>query len=85
MNDVLEFSTTWAGSKTVNLIGVDGAELDFCTIDIDVVLYDSAGDYVQYLGASSSCTETGSISDVPDGEYYVEKRIDLIDLTKSYI
>jgi hypothetical protein len=71
VNDVLEFSTTWAGSKTVDLVGVDGAELDFCTMDIDVLLFSSAGDLVDYLGASSSCTETGSISDVPDGEYYV--------------
>ena len=40
-------------------------------MDIDVLLFSSAGDLVDYLGASSSCTETGSISDVPDGEYYV--------------
>ena len=71
VNDVLEFSTTWAGSKTVNLIGAAGAELDFCTIDIDVLLFDSTGAFVDYLGATGACTEEGSISDVPDGEYYV--------------
>jgi hypothetical protein len=71
VNDVLKFSTTWAGSKTVNLIGVAGAELDFCTIDIDVLLFDSSGAQIGYLGATSSCTEEGSMSDVPDGEYYV--------------
>ena len=71
VNDVLEFSTTWAGSKTVNLIGAAGAELDFCTIDIDVLLLDSTGSLAAYLGATGSCTEEGSISDVPDGTYYV--------------
>ena len=37
VNDVLEFSTTWAGSKTVNLVGASGVEIDFCAIDIDVL------------------------------------------------
>lgn len=70
VNDVLEFSTTWAGSKTVDLIGAPGTPLDFCAIDIDVLLFNSNG-FVQYLGATSSCNETGSTSGLPDGQYFV--------------
>jgi hypothetical protein len=69
VNDVLAFSTTWEGSFTDaddTLITVD-----FCAIDMDVLLFTTAGSFVQYLGASSSCTETGSISGLADGDYYL--------------
>jgi hypothetical protein len=71
ITDVLDFSTTWAGSTTANLIGGVTAELDFCAIDIDVLLFNSTGDFLGYLGATGDCIETGSMSGLPDGEYYV--------------
>ncbi len=71
VNDVLEFSTTWAGSKTFNVPGANGVEVSFCAMDIDVLLLDSVGSLVDYLGATGACTEEGSISGVPDGTYYV--------------
>jgi hypothetical protein len=48
-----------------------GTTLDFCDIDIDVLLYTDTGVLVQYLGATGACTETGSISGLADGDYYI--------------
>ncbi|PQJ82571.1 hypothetical protein BTO16_08280 [Polaribacter glomeratus] len=70
VNDVLEFSTTWAGEYTFDN-GPASTTIDFCTIDFDVELYTTAGDFVQYLGATGACTETGSITGLPNGDYFV--------------
>jgi hypothetical protein len=69
VNDVLEFSTTWEGSFT----DADDTLItaDFCAIDMDVLLFTAAGSFVQYLGATGSCTETGSISSLADGDYFL--------------
>ena len=69
INDVLELSTTWSGETTMNM--TSGTTLDFCDIDIDVLLYTDTGVLVQYLGATGACTETGSISGLADGDYYI--------------
>lgn len=69
INDVLELSTTWSGETTMNM--TSGTTLDFCDIDIDVLLYTDTGFFVQYLGATGACTETGSISGLADGDYYI--------------
>ena len=69
INDVLELSTTWSGETTMNM--TSGTTLDFCDIDIDVLLYTDTGVFVQYLGATGACTETGSISGLADGDYYI--------------
>lgn len=68
INDVLELSTTWAGSyeDADSLITVD-----FCSIDFDVLLFTAAGSFVGYVGATSSCTETSSLSGLDDGEYFL--------------
>lgn len=71
ITDVLEFSTTWAGSKNVNIPGGLSVDLDFCAIDIDVRLYTNQGDFLGFLGATGNCIETGSISGLPDGEYFI--------------
>jgi len=70
INDVLEFSTTWSGSHTYTSI-VGDITADFCLMDLDVLLYTSTGAFVQYLGGTEACTETGSISGLPDGDYYL--------------
>ena len=70
INDVLEFSITWSGSYTFESFFGE-VTADFCLIDLDVLLFNSAGSFVQYLGATGACTETGSISGLPDGEYYL--------------
>lgn len=70
INDVLETSATWEGSYTYE---VEGAEVtvDFCDIDIDILLFTEANGFVQYLGATGACTEVGEISGLPDGKYKI--------------
>jgi len=71
INDVLEFSTNWSGSYSYTSTGGANVTLDFCKIDIDVYVFTSTGSYVGDLGATASCTETGSISGLPDGDYFL--------------
>ncbi len=71
INGVLELSTNWSGEKTIDLIRGSTATLDFCDIDIDVLLYSDTGFFVQYLGATLDCPEKGSISGLADGDYYI--------------
>ena len=71
INDILELSTNWSGEKTIDLIRGSTATLDFCDIDIDVLLYTDTGVFVQYLGATLDCPEKGSISGLADGDYYI--------------
>lgn len=71
INGVLELSTNWSGEKTIDLIRGSTATLDFCDIDIDVLLYTDTGVFVQYLGATLDCPEKGSISGLADGDYYI--------------
>jgi len=76
INNVLEISTTWSGSYSYDTI-VGDITADFCKTDLDVVLFNSAGNFVKYLGATADCTETGSISGLADGDYYLV--IDVFD------
>jgi hypothetical protein len=71
INDILELSTNWSGEKTIDIIRGSTATLDFCDIDIDVLLYTDTGVLVQYLGATLDCPEKGSISGLADGDYYI--------------
>ncbi len=72
VDDTLLFSTTWAGEYTFEAAGPTDVTLDFCSIDLDVLLFTSAGAYVQALGATGACTETGSTMEgLPDGDYFV--------------
>lgn len=71
IDDTLSFSTTWSGNTTFTGPGATEITLDFCSMDFDVSLYTTAGAFVRYLGATGSCTETGSTPQgLPDGEYY---------------
>ncbi|MDA9317086.1 hypothetical protein N9Q58_04140 [Polaribacter sp.] len=70
INDVLEFSTTWAGEYSFNQ-GASQTTVNFCSIDFDVLLFTASGAFVQSLGATLSCNETGEISGLPDGDYYL--------------
>lgn len=70
INDVLEFSTNWSGEYMYNA-GSAQVTLDFCEMDFDVLLFTSAGVFVQYLGATAGCTETGEMSGLPDGDYFL--------------
>jgi len=71
INGVLELSTNWSGEKTIDIIRGSTATLDFCDIDIDVLLFTDTGVLVQYLGATLDCPEKGSISGLADGDYYI--------------
>ena len=71
INGVLELSTNWSGEKTIDIIRGSTATLDFCDIDIDVLLFTDTGVFVQYLGATLDCPEKGSISGLADGDYYI--------------
>ena len=71
INHVLEFSTTWSGETSSEVAPGVVFTLDHCNIDIDVVLYSSTGEPVSSLGATDNCTEEGSISGLPDGDYYI--------------
>ncbi|KGL62830.1 hypothetical protein [Polaribacter sp. Hel1_85] len=72
INDHLEFSTTWSGSYTYELsTGTAENTVDFCGVDIDVLAYELATGNYYDLGGTGSCTETGSMGELPDGDYYV--------------
>ena len=79
INDVLDLSTNWSGeySYKVGTGGTGVVTLDFCEIDIDVRLFTSTGTFIKYLGASAACTEVGSLSGLPDGDYFIV--LDLYD------
>jgi hypothetical protein len=72
IDDTLLFSTTWSGDYTFQAPGPTDVTLDFCQIDLDVLLFTINGSFVQYLGATGSCVETGStMQGLPDGAYFV--------------
>ncbi|WP_159022770.1 hypothetical protein [Formosa sp. L2A11] len=78
INDQLNLELSWAGTYTV-AVG-DGADLvlDYCTMDFDFYIYDSdLNDIGFYDAATSSCPESGTISGLEDGFYYVV--VDLYD------
>ena len=70
INDVLDLSTNWSGEYSASS-GSAVVTLDFCKIDIDVLLFTSAGTFMGYLGAGATCTEEGSLSGLPDGDYFI--------------
>jgi hypothetical protein len=76
INDVLDLSTNWSGEYSYSA-GSAVVSLDFCEIDIDVLLYSTAGSFMGYLGATGACTEVGSLSGLPDGDYFIV--LDLYD------
>ena len=72
VDDTLSFSTTWSGNYTFIYPGDTEVTLDFCAIDIDVMLYSATGEFISYVGASSKCTEEGSTPQgLPDGDYFL--------------
>ena len=70
INDVLDLSTNWSGEYSYSA-GSAVVSLDFCEIDVDVLLYSTAGSFMGYLGATGACTEVGSLSGLPDGDYFI--------------
>lgn len=67
VNDELSVTTTWCGeSKPYNKVTVD-----FGGIDIDVKLYSDAGVFIGYYGAGATCTETGTLTGLADGDYFL--------------
>ena len=72
IDDTLSFSTTWSGKTTFTAPGPTEVTIDFCSMDLDVLLFNGDGDFMGYLGATGACTETGSTEQgMPDGEYFV--------------
>src|SRR5690606_30959888 len=67
INDVLDFTLSWDGSYEQNGIAIDS----FCPIDLDLILYDTAGNQLGYIAGTSDCPEVGSISGLPDGSYWL--------------
>ena len=76
INDVLDLSTNWSGEYSYSA-GSASVTLDFCEIDVDVLLFSAAGSFMGYLGATGACTEVGSLSGLPDGDYFIV--LDLYD------
>jgi hypothetical protein len=70
INDVLDLSTNWSGEYTY-AAGSASVTLDFCEMDLDVLLFSIAGDFIGYLGATGDCTEVGTLSGLPDGDYFI--------------
>jgi hypothetical protein len=70
VDDGLNFSTTWSGSYSFTDGSVEST-LDFCDVDLDFVLYELATGSYYDLGGTGSCTETGSMEGLPDGDYYI--------------
>src|SRR5690554_8057525 len=58
--DLLEVSLTWEGTYN---------NIDFCDMDLDLLILDVATNGVDYLAGTSDCTETGLIAGLPDGQY----------------
>lgn len=77
INGDLEFSTTWKKDFTFDF-GYGTATVDACDMDFDVLVYSTTGVYMGNLGATGACTETGTLSGLPDGDYYI-----VVDLYKN--
>jgi hypothetical protein len=76
VNDVLDLSTNWSGEYSYSA-GSAFVTLDFCEVDVDVLLFTSTGSFMGFLGATGACTEVGSLSGLSDGDYFIV--LDLYD------
>ena len=80
-DDTITFKTNWSGNYTFTGPGSTEITVDFCNIDLDVLLYDATGSMVRFLGATSSCLEIGTTAQgLPDGDYYVVIEVSENDL-----
>src|SRR5690554_589856 len=70
VKDLLEVSLTWEGTYTYDDNGED-VTIDFCEMDLDSLILDTASGSVEYLAGTSDCTETGIISGLADGQYII--------------
>jgi hypothetical protein len=72
VNDHLVFEMGWKGSYTYSVAGGStSVTVDYCKIDLDLMLYTAAGAYVKYIAGTAACIEKGSVSGLADGKYLI--------------
>lgn len=72
INDVLSMEVDWAGTGTYTAGIPADVTLDFCEMDLDLLVYDSTfADTGIYDAATGSCPESVDLSALADGTYYL--------------
>ena len=67
INNQLDLTLSWDGSA----VSGDLSITSFCDMDFDLILYDSAFDYVGYVLGSTACPEHDLLGGLADGTYYL--------------
>ena len=66
INDVLDLELAWDGE----FVNDDVTLTSICAIDYDLILASDAG-LIGYIAGTAACPETGAISGLADGTYYL--------------
>ncbi len=72
VNDVISFTFDWSGSYSYTPFGSVEVTADYCDIDMDFLLFDSAFNNIPpWDAATGSCPEHFDLSGLADGSYYL--------------
>jgi hypothetical protein len=71
INDNLLLEFDWAGSFTYDASVPAEVTIDFCDVDLDILLADAGGNILGYLAGTGDCPEEAELSGMPNGTYYV--------------
>ena len=67
INNQLDLTLSWDGSAESGDLSITS----FCDMDFDLILYDSAFNYLRYVLGTSACPEHDLLGDLADGTYYL--------------
>lgn len=67
INNQLDITLSWDGSAESGDLSITS----FCDMDFDLILYDSAFNYVGYVLGSTACPEHDLLGGLADGTYYL--------------
>lgn len=67
INDQLDLTLSWDGSAESGDLSITS----FCAMDFDLILYDSAFNYLGYVLGSTACPEHDLLGGLADGTYYL--------------
>ncbi|WP_303425485.1 hypothetical protein [Oceanihabitans sp. 2_MG-2023] len=67
INDVLDLTLSWDGEFESG----DLALSSICDVDYDLLLADGVGNLLGYIAGTADCPESGSVSGLADGSYFL--------------
>jgi hypothetical protein len=71
VNDLLLMTFDWGGELTYNSGLPSENTIEFCSIDLDYLLFDSDGNFLGYIAGTGDCPEEAEIEGLDDGLYFV--------------